>query len=413
MKLPRRIAILFLLAVVSALFAAGCGVTFGPEAPAPSSPTGPPPTAGSSGSMTIAPQYTALSPGEQIHFTASGGSPLTWLVNGVAGGSAATGTVDSSGNYTAPASLPQSANFTVMAEISSSPQNYATAVASVINPGLIQPTMNPQVVQYSIDLPAPGKVSIEFGPTTSYGLNTWQVPTPTAYGGQVNIYVAGMLGQTLYHMRAQVALDNGVSFADPDHDQFASGAPLQTGPPPRTSPVTISGSGTPQSGIEMWNTIIPKGDAEAFATDLNGNVIWTYTYPGTGLDPLQGIQLLPNGDLLMVISYLSSLPPQGSGTVNAVREVDLAGNTVRETRHERAEPKTVCGRLQGFRRQRVPTHQFSPQRPRVAQRPLGSAGRVPEDLHQSAGAARKHLRPRRCAGGCGSEFQPRLGVEHL
>ncbi|MGB9032498.1 MAG: aryl-sulfate sulfotransferase [Acidobacteriaceae bacterium] len=280
--------------------------------------------------MTIAPQYTALSPGEQIHFTASGGSPLTWLVNGVAGGSAATGTVDSSGNYTAPASLPQSANFTVMAEISSSPQNYATAVASVINPGLIQPTMNPQVVQYSIDLPAPGKVSIEFGPTTSYGLNTWQVPTPTAYGGQVNIYVAGMLGQTLYHMRAQVALDDGVSFADPDHDQFASGSPLQTGPPPRTSPVSISGSGTPQSGIEMWNTIIPKGDAEAFATDLNGNVIWTYTYPGTGVDHLQGIQLLPNGDLLMVISYLSSLPPQGSGTVNAVREVDLAGNTVRE-----------------------------------------------------------------------------------
>jgi len=318
------------LAFLSAVFVAGCGVTFGPDASGPTSPTGPPPTAGSSGSVTIAPQYTALSPSEQIHFTASGGSPLTWLVNGVAGGSAATGTVDSSGNYTAPASLAQSANFTITAELASSPQNYATAVASVINPGIIQPTMNPKVVQYSIDLPAPGKVSVEFGPTTSYGLNTWQVPTPTPFGGEVNIYVAGMLGETLYHMRAQVALDDGATFADPDHDQFASGPPLKTGPPPRTSPVTNSGSGTPQSGIEMWNTIIPKGDAEAFATDLKGNVIWTYTYQGTGVDHLQGIQLLPNGDLLMVISYLSSLPPQGSGTVNAVREVDLAGNTVRE-----------------------------------------------------------------------------------
>jgi len=119
-------------------------------------------------------------------------------------------------------------------------------------------------------------------------------------------------------------------FADPDHDQFASGPPLKTGPPPRTSPVTGSGSGTPQSASKCGTRLSRRANAEAFATDLKGNVIWTYTYQGTGVDHLQGIQLLPNGDLLMVISYLSSLPPQGSGTVNAVREVDLAGNTVRE-----------------------------------------------------------------------------------
>jgi hypothetical protein len=345
----RTIRISALLGFVSAVLAVGCGVTFGPEsAPTPTPPTQPPPAAGSSGSVTISPQYTALSPGQQIHFTATGGGQLTWLVNGVAGGSAATGTVDSSGNYTAPASLAQSANFTVTAEDSSSPQNYATAVAAVIDPGLIQPTSNPQVVQYSIYLPAPGKVSIEFGPTTSYGLTTWQLSTPSAYGGEVSIYVAGMLGSTLYHMRAQAVLDDGATFADIDHDQFASGQPLKTGPPPPTSPITISGSGTPQSGIEMWNTILPKSDAEAFATDLSGNVIWTYTYQGSSLDYVQGIRLLPNGDFLMVISYLSSLSTQGdnSSTVNVIREVDLAGNTVRELSIDTLNPKLAAA---GFR----------------------------------------------------------------
>jgi len=348
-KQPRTTPIPLFLALLFAVSMTGCGVTFSSEtASGPPAPTQPPPSAGSNGPVSISPEYTALSPGQQIHFTATGGSPLTWLVNGVAGGSAATGTVDSSGYYTAPSSLAQSANFTITAQVTASPQNNATAVASVINPGQIQPTINPQVVQYSIYLPAPGKVSIEFGPSASYGRSTWQLPTPTAYGGQVSIYVAGMLGDTLYHMRAQVVLNDGSTFADLDHTQFSSGQLLKTGTPPPTSPITISGSGTPQPGIEMWNTITPRSDAEAFATDLSGNVIWAYTYSGTALDYIQGIQLLPNGDLLMVISYLSSLSKQGDSsktTINLIREVDLAGDTVRELSMDTLNQKLAAAGL--------------------------------------------------------------------
>ena len=116
-------------------------------------------------------------------------------------------------------------------------------------------------------------MDVQFGTTTSYGLNTWQVPTPSANGGDVQIYVAGMLGQTLYHMRAQVTLNNGATYNDADHT-------CTTGTPPPTSPVnvTTTNGATPQPGIEMWNTILPVGDSQAFATDLNGNVIWTYSY---------------------------------------------------------------------------------------------------------------------------------------
>jgi hypothetical protein len=342
-----------LIAALTLLLAAGCGVTFAPsgppQPPVSPPPTGPPPTAGGSGSVAINPQYVALSPGQTTHLTATASGPLTWLVNGVAGGAASTGTVDPSGNYTAPATLPQSANFTVTAELTSSPQqNNATSVVSVIDPGVVYPTANPQVVQYSIYLPAPGNVAIQFGPTPGYGRDTWQLPTPSPDGGQVNILVAGMLAQTLYHLRAQVALNDGASLADTDHTQFVDGSSLKTGIPPATSPVTISGSGAPQPGVEMWNTVLPSNLTQAFATDLQGNVLWTYTYPGATGDIIQGIQLLPNGHLLMVISYLSSLAPPahpGANFLNCIREVDLAGNTVRELTMDALNQKLAASSL--------------------------------------------------------------------
>jgi hypothetical protein len=280
--------------------------------------------------LTISPQYSALAPGQSLQFTVTGagGASVEWTVNGVAGGNPVAGTVSAGGDYIAPASITQSENVTVTVALASSPQqNYATAVVAIIAPAQVTCPLelgNPQVARYSLYLPAPGKMSVQFGTTTNYGLNTWQVPTPSANGGQVQTYVAGMLGQTLYHMRAQVTLANGATYNDADHT-------CTTGAPPATSAVNIttSAGATPQPGIEMWNTIQPPNDSQAFATDLNGNVIWTYSYSHSSNDYIQGIQLLPNGNLLMLISYLSSMTTGVSPSLlNEVREIDLAGNTV-------------------------------------------------------------------------------------
>ncbi|HEX5236166.1 MAG TPA: aryl-sulfate sulfotransferase [Silvibacterium sp.] len=331
--LPTFPAICLPLIFLPLLVLTGCGVSFPTSTANPSNPdpTQPPPVATQSGLVTISPQYAASEPGGSIQFTANvkgGAQPVQWLVNGVAGGAASTGTIDSSGNYTAPASLPLSENVTVTAALAASPQqNFATAIASIINPGVVVPTKNPQVAEYSIYLPAPGGVSVNFGTSVNYGLNTWSVPTPSPNGGQVKILVAGMLAQTLYHMQAQVALSDGATLADTDHT-------FTTGIPPLTSAVRTTASGTPQPGIEMWNTLIPFEPAQVFATDLSGNVLWTYTYQGSTLDAIQGIQLLPNGHLLLLISYLSSLTAatadKTADTIDVVREIDLAGNTVRE-----------------------------------------------------------------------------------
>jgi arylsulfate sulfotransferase len=306
------------------LLSSGCAnfvITGGsPSSPPPS---GPPAAPTQNGTVTLTPQYVALSPGQSFKFVAkaNNGGAITWSVN--------TGTVDGSGNYTAPDSITQSENVIVTAALAASPQkDYATAIVAVIQPGQVRcpsVTGNPQVAQYSIYLPAGGRASVQFGTTTNYGLTTWSVPTPTSNGGQVQIWVAGMLGQTLYHLRAQIELTNGATFADSDQT-------CTTGRPPVTSPFKIftSGTGTPQSGIELWNTILPASFAQAVATDLDGNVIWTYSYHHNAQDSIQGFQLLPNGDFLLLITYLSSLNPSSPGSlIDEVREIDLAGNTIR------------------------------------------------------------------------------------
>ena len=338
------------LCLASVTLLAGCNASFKPgelkpQGPAPNPPAGPPPTASQGGTVTISPQYVALAPGQTVQFTANGtgGGQTQWSVDGVQSGNAAAGTVTGSGSYTAPASVGQSENVTVTVALAgSAQQNYATAVVAIIAPSeVVCPFAlgNPQVARYSLYLPAPGKMDVEFGKTASYGLNTWQVPTPSVNGGQVETYVAGMLGNTTYHMRAQVTLNNGATYSDADHTCL-------TGTPPATSAVnvTTTSGATPQPGIEMWNTIQPASDSQAFATDLSGNVIWTYSYSHSSNDYIQGMQLLPSGNLLMVISYLSSITTGLSPSlINEVREIDLAGNTVNSLTVGQLNQKLAAG----------------------------------------------------------------------
>ena len=300
-----------------------------PQEPPPQSP---PPAPQRIGSATIDPEYAALRPGQRVKFAAAtnGGGSIAWSVNQIPGGNASVGSIDANGNYTAP-SVPLSTNVIVKAALSASPaSNFATATVVVIAPGHLTSTPNPQVAAYSIYLPVPGEASVQFGPDVHLGLTTWSQQTPSPYGGMIMIYVAGMRARTEYHMHATVKLANGTAFQDIEHT-------FTTGTPPRTAAVQASTTSGrhPQDGIELFDTMMPLEASQAFVTDLKGNVLWTYSYEGSNVDSVQPIKLLPNGHFLVLIS--SATPTVSSiannsppGTINVVREVDLAGNTIRE-----------------------------------------------------------------------------------
>ncbi|MHB1840864.1 MAG: aryl-sulfate sulfotransferase [Acidobacteriaceae bacterium] len=250
-----------------------------------------------------------------------------------------------------------------------------------IKQGRVESTGNPQVARYSIVPQSAAKVTVEFGPSTAYGKQTWTVANP---GGQpASIFVAGMRANSTYHMRATVRFQDGTTLNDTDHT-FTTGHYQAKLLPP----ITVQTTGTPAPGVELLNPSIGRY-AQAMVTDLAGNVLWAYDYPDREsssrvqfhrtvhaayltlagwrnwlwqklglhavgkptlwnsslwkLPPpdrrfatiINPIKPLPNGDFVMVIGLASHAlvdSPDGApppDTPSLLREINLAGQTVR------------------------------------------------------------------------------------
>lgn len=196
--------------------------------------------------------------------------------------------------------------------------------------GTVSATSNPLVALYTVSTPGAASVTINFGPTTSYGLRTWTKTIP-ATGGTVSIYVAGMRANSTYHMQAEVQFGNGLVVNDADHTfQTSSYSP---GWIPSATALTSPGQ-TPQPGIEMVNSTVIN--LQIAALDLSGNLIWAYYDPTTtnlGVSTWLAPKLLPNGDFIAIVCSSSSSvlsTPVPPGAPNMVREFDLAGNTIKQ-----------------------------------------------------------------------------------
>ena len=216
---------------------------------------------------------------------------------------------------------------------------YAASNATAITVAITSPdnaqvgaTANPQVAAYTFTLQFPGTVTVNFGTTTSYGFTT--SAQHFAAGTQSTILVAGMLVSTAYHMQSTIAYDSGATQTDPDLT-FTTGAS-----PPGFNPtftVATTPGLTPQPGIELVD-LLSNPDVP-YATDLQGNVIWTYLFPDqqtTGSYPtiIYPVKLQTNGHFIGLVAPESQLVltngPIPPTTLNYVREFDLAGNVVRQ-----------------------------------------------------------------------------------
>jgi hypothetical protein len=94
----------------------------------------PPPTA----RVTVSPPSASLFPGQTQQFTATvtglSSTAVTWNVNGVAGGDVTHGTVDATGLYTAPATVPSPASATVSAVSQANASKSGSAGVIVLTP---------------------------------------------------------------------------------------------------------------------------------------------------------------------------------------------------------------------------------------------------------------------------------------
>ena len=135
--------------------------------------------------------------------------------------------------------------------------------------------------------------------------------------------MAGMKGNTLYHMRGVVQFADGTQYMDLDRT-FTTQSLLATQLPAVTA--TTTPGMTPQSGVELLDVV--DGDvahAPVAVTDLDGNILWSYN-PGSAITQTllaNPIKLLPNGNFLI---NFSGVPVDGTNSV--LQEVDLTGKLI-------------------------------------------------------------------------------------
>jgi hypothetical protein len=191
---------------------------------------------------------------------------------------------------------------------------------------VVTPTSHPLVALYSAPPSSAGSVFVQFAVA---GDNpSWRNTDPRAVvpGKSANFFVAGMLPNTTYQMRHM--LSDGTGSAP---QLFTTGA-LPTTLTFPTYTMTLppgSGSDPGQDMIFHQSARAPITIPNPLATDLQGNVMWYYDPTASGLTftfPIQS--LAPGGTVLVVgIDPHTAFP----GSRNVLREVDLAGNAIRET----------------------------------------------------------------------------------
>jgi len=284
------------------------------------------PNGSNSVSISVSPGSGTVMTGQTLQLNASvtgtNNKGVTWSIFS---SNASAGTIDPSGLYKAPGTA-LFAPVKIQAASVANPTKTAEATVWVLAPGTVSTTNNPLVAQYSMAVPDGGSVKVDFGPDTSYGLDTWTQNAPSG-GGPVNLLVAGMRASSTYHMQATVDLPGGLQFQDADHT-FQTGAV----PANRIPAITVNQPGNlaPNSGVELLDLInyaITGNPLQAVVTDLQGNVIWYYDVDpdgSTGALPFP-IKLLPNGHFLINATPAGS---GGTGGPGVLMEIDLAGNII-------------------------------------------------------------------------------------
>jgi hypothetical protein len=207
----------------------------------------------------------------------------------------------------------------------------ADAVASRVSgaQAVVTPTANPLVALYSVPPSSAGAVFVQFsvaGDNPSWrNTNT----LPVVPGKSTNVFVAGMLPDTTYQMRH--VFSDGTGSAPL---LFTTGALPSTLTFPTFTVSQPPGPGSDLDQDMVFHSLVligpdPSGNSHPIATDLSGRVEWYYDIQqsGLGITNMVTATLLPGGTVIGMGNDRYSV----RNNRNVLREIDLAGNPVRET----------------------------------------------------------------------------------
>jgi len=193
----------------------------------------------------------------------------------------------------------------------------------------ITPTANPLVALFSTP-PCPAgalttRASILLSGSTSPSYTNW---VTCQAGRNVNFVIAGMRAQSVYTIGSQTF--NGSTISSGSTLDFVTGTPPVSFP---AIAVTVPSGPTDNKSerFMLMSTINPQ---PPMAVDLSGKPVWYYQDP-TGITPTITRPVL-GGKILILANGANSI---GSAvtTTQILREIDLAGNVIRETNASRVD----------------------------------------------------------------------------
>jgi hypothetical protein len=197
-----------------------------------------------------------------------------------------------------------------------------TAQSRVVGTGaVISPTSNPLVALYSAPPSAGSSMYVQFSPLSPNPTWTSTAQLRIVPGESTNFLVAGLLPDTTYLMRH--VLDDGTASAPL---AFTTGSlPTDlTFPKFTVQQAPAPGTDLTQDMIYHVGVGVPNGTVDTLATDPMGNVNWYYD-PVANNFPSFTPSLVPGGTVLLIGGNLEA------AWGDTLREVDLAGDTLRET----------------------------------------------------------------------------------
>lgn len=194
---------------------------------------------------------------------------------------------------------------------------------------VITPTLNPLVALYSAPASSAGSVFVQFAVASDHP--AWRNTDTRAVvpGKSTNVYIAGMLPNTTYEMRH--VFSDGTGSAP---ILFTTGSI----PANLTLPTfTVAQAPGPESDLDqdmVFHSLVFTGpdassNSHPIATDLSGRVEWYYDalQSGLGITNMLVASTLPGGTVIGMGNDRDSV----RNNRNVLREIDLAGNPVRET----------------------------------------------------------------------------------
>jgi hypothetical protein len=192
---------------------------------------------------------------------------------------------------------------------------------------VITPTANPLVALYSVPPGPKGTVHVEFAVASDHP--SWRSTNelPSVRGKSTNFFIAGMLPDTTYEMRD--VFSDGTTSAPL---LFTTGAIPSTLKLPTFTVRQAPGPGSDLDQDMIFHVLVgPVGkepNPAILATDLMGRAVWYYDSRGTepGLALRLGDTLVSGGTVLVY-----GRDQHSSQAEDVLREIDLAGNPVRET----------------------------------------------------------------------------------